>query len=70
MRSGSCPKCKEQQVYYQEKPLKNPRSVVGISSFGQARLQTYICTSCGYVEEYIHDNDDMLRIREKWTQVV
>jgi hypothetical protein len=29
----------------------------------------YVCVTCGYMQSYIHDSEDLAIIRERWTQV-
>lgn len=68
----SCPKCQSTEIYTNEGHSKQgDRARFQISSFSTALISSYICTSCGFIEEYL-ENDDlndqkkMLKLKEKW----
>ncbi len=69
MRSGICSKCGHGTVY-------SGRDVSVKSSIGNtipinfreyAPLDNYVCTTCGYVERYISDENKLKRISDQWS---
>lgn len=57
-KSGSCPKCNSTEVYTTKGTTKRgERSSIGVSSFSAISIDLYICTSCGYMEEYGEEGD-------------
>lgn len=54
MKSGKCPKCGGNEVYNDDGLNKhNQRGVISFSFMGGFQITSYICASCGYIEEYI-----------------
>ena len=54
LKSGLCPKCGGNEVYNDEGLNKhNQRGVISVSFMGGFQITTYICVSCGLIEEYI-----------------
>lgn len=73
MKNGQCPKCGSGEVYSNTNrkfPALNTMTI-GSSNFGNryAYLDTYICGSCGYVENYVAKQEDLKYIKEEWTVV-
>jgi predicted nucleic-acid-binding Zn-ribbon protein len=74
MRSGVCPKCREESVYEKENGF-----MLGTSSFGlrvrigfwmpAATQMSYLCTKCGYLELYVRDRQKLKTVEEKWVKV-
>jgi hypothetical protein len=42
---------------------------VGSSVARYASLDTYVCVTCGYVENYVTSTEDLEYIRENWKPV-
>lgn len=57
MRSGTCPKCNSNNVYFKEYALNN----VTLDGRGVDYLD-YVCTDCGYFETYITDKNTLRKI--------
>ena len=54
MKSGICPKCKSATVYKRSFPGGYRSSLVlAIDTF--ARLEDYVCGTCGFAESYLAD---------------
>ena len=67
MKSGQCPKCGSPEVYHRTRgPLEEG---VSISLWAAATLDTYVCTNCGYVEDYVLDDSNFAKIVKKWAKV-
>jgi C4-type Zn-finger protein len=75
LKSGTCPQCASQEVYTtQGNYINNYRSHIMISTLKQMRTDTYICTACGYFEEYLmeddlHDPKKIQKIKQNWKKV-
>ncbi len=75
LKSGSCPKCNSGEVYTtQGLQKRGERMILAVSSMKYFFLDTYICTNCGYFEEYVDDKDlkdqSMInKIKETWRKV-
>ena len=73
MKNGQCPKCGSREIYSNTN-RKFPAlhtMTIGSGNFGNryAYLDTYICGSCGYVENYVAKQQDLNYIKEEWTLV-
>ena len=69
MKQGKCIKCGHNQVYKVGSSVGSYR-IIGISIFfGIAYLTDYICSSCGYVESYIEDQNKLDFIKHKFKKV-
>ena len=62
----TCPKCESHQI------IRVPGYIAGnhIRLFflipGQVRVSRYLCTECGYSEEWIDKADDIHRLKERY----
>ena len=71
-KTGKCPKCGGQEIYTDRGQTKRgERASLGFSSWKQAYIDTYLCTTCGYLEEYVSPNDlkdtsKLEKLRENW----
>lgn len=75
LRSGKCPKCSSNEVYTDNKATKRgERMIIPVSSWTRIFLDSYICISCGYVEEWIpesrlKDENLISKIKDNWEKV-
>ena len=74
MKSGQCPKCKSSNVFMSKNGLLmgGTRTTVQIitGSFSQgAACDCYVCADCGYLENYIIDQERLNEVRQKWNKV-
>jgi len=68
MKSGTCPKCKSEEVYCDDGAKHwRPQIVVGVATSLQTHL--YICRTCGYCEWYAVTGHDLSRVKEKYRKV-
>lgn len=75
MKDGKCPKCNSSKVFKNTNGLvmgghRNTLEIytAGGSSKGAA-CDNYICTNCGYFENYIVAADILNEVNEKWSKV-
>jgi predicted nucleic-acid-binding Zn-ribbon protein len=61
---GVCPKCSSKQIIKIPSEL-GTFNVIKIDMFKFANLTRYICTSCGYMEQYISDDSSLSKLRQK-----
>jgi len=54
MKSGTCPKCKSATVYKRDFP-GGYRSSLVLAIDTCARLEDYVCGTCGFAESYLAD---------------
>jgi predicted nucleic-acid-binding Zn-ribbon protein len=62
--TGVCPKCASKRITEIPSELGTYNSIK-VDLFGFANLTRYICTSCGYMEQYVADNKSLLKLRNK-----
>lgn len=73
MRNGMCPKCGSATVYSQ---------ALGVHVGGSSRISiptsrmekavpfvSFVCTTCGYFENYITDQNKLADVAQKWQKV-
>lgn len=54
LRTGTCPKCGNNDIYTTRGTSKRgDRMIIPASSFDRIFLDTYICIDCGYFEEIV-----------------
>lgn len=70
MKKGTCPKCSSPEVHVSEDAWGQRgtygSNTVPITMFKNAKLNNYICTNCGYVENYIKKDSMLTKIKNKW----
>ena len=70
MKQGNCPKCGSENVYsgIEVLPKSGPfgSNSIPISIVSIAALDNYVCTECGYLEQYIADPEKLKEINKKW----
>lgn len=62
MKSGTCPKCQSNTVYQRSIP-GGYRSALFFAFDAVVRLEDYICGSCGYVESYLENLNQIDKIK-------
>lgn len=65
-RTGVCPKCSSTEIRVLRK-RKTAGNMIPIrrNVFGAVYGTWFICVSCGFVEMWVEDNDDLAKIRDK-----
>jgi hypothetical protein len=66
MKNGKCPKCGASSVYTRQYKLSE---ILGNVAGRLGEKDDYVCTDCGYYEEYIVDKGALQKVKEKWKRV-
>ncbi|HBE16133.1 MAG TPA: hypothetical protein DEG17_15845 [Cyanobacteria bacterium UBA11149] len=73
MKNGTCRACGSHEVRSNRNrkfPALNTITLtVGSSVARYASLDTYVCVTCGYVENYVTSTEDLEYIQENWASV-
>jgi predicted nucleic-acid-binding Zn-ribbon protein len=82
MRSGTCPKCGGTEVHAARNGLSigeyhrvsiRPHAADGfrgaLVSHQTNDLWHYLCAACGFSETYLHDEEAMAFVRQRWVRV-
>lgn len=72
MKKGKCIKCGSNNIYRTEKGIGgNDLAVLKKSSWmsSTSSTTTYLCTDCGYFENYISDSGDLEKVKGVWEKV-
>ena len=69
MKNGICPKCDSKEIYRLGKRRTSGISVMNISAMRRALLYNYVCVSCGCIEIYVIDKEDLEVIAKKGEKV-
>jgi hypothetical protein len=75
MKNGQCPKCNSTTIhsqpqgiyYYQITALHLGNT--GSMMIPNATVVSYLCTTCGYFENYIADQKILAQVAAKWQKV-
>lgn len=67
MRDGICPKCGSDEIYRGQR-IGLYKSIV-IALFTTAIPHIYVCTACGYFEQYIEKHKHLEKIKQNWHHV-
>jgi len=73
MKKGSCVKCASSTVYKRLNGIGGTDFTVDIGTWNtSASLESYVCTTCGYFENYLNRPSDLEKIasEDKWKKVV
>jgi predicted nucleic-acid-binding Zn-ribbon protein len=62
--TGVCPKCSSKRVAAIPSEL-GTYNAIKVDMFGFANLTRFICTSCGYMEQYVSDENALTKLRGK-----
>jgi predicted nucleic-acid-binding Zn-ribbon protein len=71
-KTRKCPKCEGREIYTNENQAKQgERSGLHIGGFRRFMITSYICSQCGFIEEYVQQEDlaktkKMDKLRSKW----
>ena len=69
MKNGKCPRCDSSEIYHKINGIisGNKKIYVRVSILSpETGKVTYVCSSCGYYENYICDKNILSKIKEKW----
>jgi predicted nucleic-acid-binding Zn-ribbon protein len=72
VENGQCPKCDSSEVYGRRGGIASSHAIfLVLGLWKQLAIQTYVCTNCGYIENYTADKSylpDIAR-NSKWNRV-
>jgi predicted nucleic-acid-binding Zn-ribbon protein len=68
-KTGECPKCGRKNIYFNDRKMKGGQRNWLSFGFSSVFINTYICTDCGYIEDYISDSTKFEKIRDKWKKL-
>ncbi len=66
MKMTICPKCQSTNVFVSETGVgwdPDLRVLMGNTMIPTEDWETYLCTDCGYFENYLTDNDQLQKIK-------
>jgi hypothetical protein len=73
LRSGLCPKCRTPTVYRKWDGIYQGTARVYVSTGGlliaPSPVDCYLCTRCGFYEQYVADPQKMAEITSAWEKV-
>ena len=74
MKNGTCPKCGLATIYSKTEGLKYSamRGVVFVETGRMVMASpatAYVCTTCGYFENYITDQNKLSEVLKHWQKV-
>jgi predicted nucleic-acid-binding Zn-ribbon protein len=73
LRSGLCPKCRTPTVYRKWDGIYQGTARVYVNTGGWAttpsHVDCYVCTRCGYFEQYVADDRKMAEVTAAWEKV-
>ena len=74
MRNGTCIKCGSATVHMKPNGLQLGESMRGVfivtSMLTMASpFVTFLCSNCGYFENYVNDPAKLAEVRERWVKI-
>jgi hypothetical protein len=76
MREGICPQCDSRSIYHAQsdtyfgQPLSGTHITIKVGLVVKyASLDIFVCTDCGYVENYVYRSEDLNAIASTWHPV-
>ena len=63
--SGQCVKCGSKAIVVLDNTMGQQLTPVRISAFSVATTARYICCDCGYMEEWVINPKDLMKLRKK-----
>ena len=72
MRNGTCQKCGSASICSQTNGVGG-RNGIAVSigfSLESTEVTSFVCTTCGYFENYFTDQKQLSNVKEKWQKVL
>jgi rubredoxin len=72
VENGECPKCGSSEVYRRRGGMVSDNAVyLFLGLLNYLEIDTYVCTSCGYIENYTAEKGHLTKIarNKKWQRV-
>jgi hypothetical protein len=72
MKKGVCIKCESSTVYRRQDGIGFELNLRIGSRYHQCAFETYLCTSCGYFENYLTNKNELKDVvnDDKWKKLV
>ncbi|MCG8573392.1 MAG: zinc ribbon domain-containing protein [Flavobacteriales bacterium] len=72
--SGQCPKCQGKNIYTDDRQSKRSDRSFGVDGWTRLFVSMYVCTDCGYLEEYIDSESlsnqkKMEKLKNSWPKI-
>jgi predicted nucleic-acid-binding Zn-ribbon protein len=68
--TGKCPKCSSTEIYTNRGKHIGTRAGINVDFWGGFYISVYICSNCGFVEEYMSqehmEKGRMEKVKAKW----
>ncbi|MEZ4923433.1 MAG: hypothetical protein R2780_09705 [Crocinitomicaceae bacterium] len=69
-KTGQCPKCNSSEIYFNKGKQIGTRAGINVNFWGGFYIDVFICSECGYIEEYMkeeHMNEGrMNKVKKHW----
>ena len=73
MKNGQCPICNSSDVFKKTTGVWFGNTGLTVNTGGlvtsKTDFESYVCTNCGYFENYFVDKARLLEVQKKWTRV-
>ncbi|HYF65900.1 MAG TPA: hypothetical protein VD886_23925 [Herpetosiphonaceae bacterium] len=71
MKTGTCPKCQSRTVRAKNEAVsvQNKSIYIEVGMLSRGYVRVYVCVTCGYLEQYVLDAEDLPKIAQKWPKV-
>jgi predicted nucleic-acid-binding Zn-ribbon protein len=66
MKTGKCPKCASKDVYFKQFEVAGLAGILGGKAGAVREKVEYVCTNCGYREEYVLDPQALQKVAKEW----
>ena len=72
MKNGTCPRCQSQTVYARRDGIYAGRGGTYVKTAlanAPSPMNSYICTTCGYNENYVADPAKLAEVARTWKHI-
>jgi DNA-directed RNA polymerase subunit RPC12/RpoP len=72
MKNGQCPRCGSRTIYSQPSAIYFYNNTLQVRTGAFSRgvpFTSYICTTCGFFENYVADQDKLAEVARTWQKV-
>jgi RNase P subunit RPR2 len=67
MKNGICRNCRQQTVF---KKKADPDYSIPIRTLSVAAVYHFVCANCGYIENYILEENKLRQIENNWEYII
>lgn len=65
-RSRKCPKCSSMEIVRVAGGYGSRENNIVLGLFGSVPIARYICTNCGFTEEWVDSQEDRAELKKKF----